>query len=288
MLELSTTIAGLVGGGAYALLGLCSLLTYRLVAVMDFTSTAIGAFGAFSMVILHEHHVPLVFAVLAGLAVGALAHGIIGLAMVRYFAEGSEEMKAAVTVTMFTSLLALGGLVFGASHPHSFPDPFDHPAFTVAKVTIVWSVIVMCLLAVLFTILPVLLLGRTQTGLMLRALSERPTTAQLVGVPAPRLATLVWMISGAMTALALMVIAPSMANDFSSLSMLITWAFAAVLVGGFRSFWGTLAGGLALGALQGLASSFQQLSVYRGVLPLLAIVLVLLWQQRHARWDATA
>ena len=79
-----------------------------------------------------------------------------------------------------------------------------------------------------------------------------------------------------------------MANDFSSLSLLITWAFAAVLVGGFHSFWGTLAGGLALGALQGLASSYQQLSVYRGVLPLVAIVLVLLWQQRHARWDAAA
>ena len=41
-----------------------------------------------------------------------------------------------------------------------------------------------------------------------------------------------------------------------------------------------------LGALQGFVSSYQSLSIYRGVIPLVAIVLVLVWNQRHARWDA--
>ncbi|MBN9619229.1 MAG: branched-chain amino acid ABC transporter permease, partial [Actinobacteria bacterium] len=70
MLQLSTTIAGLIGGGAYV------------------------------MVILDEHGLPVVLAVLVGLAAGAVAHGVIGFLMVRYLAEGSEEVKAAVTVTL--------------------------------------------------------------------------------------------------------------------------------------------------------------------------------------------
>jgi branched-chain amino acid transport system permease protein len=288
MLQLSTTVAGLIAGGAFALLGLCTLLTYRLVAVVNFTQTAVGAFGAFVMVISHEHGLPLALAVFAGLAAGAAAHGVIGFAMVRFFAEGSEEIKAAVTVTLFTALLGVGGLLFGAAHPHNFPDPFDHPAFKVAGVTVVWTVLVVCGLAVVFTIAPVLLLTRTHTGLLLRALSSRPTTAQLVGVPAARLAMLVWLATGAATALAIMVVAPTFQNDFSSLSLLITWAFAAALLGAFRSFAGTLFGGLGLGALQGFLSSIQSLSVYRGVLPLVVIVLVLVWHQRHDRWGTVA
>ncbi|WP_028922574.1 ABC transporter permease subunit [Pseudonocardia acaciae] len=288
MLQLSTAIAGLVGGGAFALLGLCTLLTYRFVAVVNFTQASVGAFGAFAMVLLYEQGVPLVVAVLVGLVVGALAHGAIGLVMTRFFAAGKEEVKAAVTVVLFTALLGIGGMAFGAAHPHNFPDPFAHPAFTVAGVTVVWTVLIVCGLAVVFTVVPMVLLARTHTGLQLRALASRPGTAQLVGVAAPRLAAIVWMLTGAATALAMMVVAPSFQNDFNNLSLLITWAFAAALIGAFHSFWGTLLGGLGLGALQGLLSSFPSLSVYRGVLPLVVIVLVLVWHQRSARWDAAA
>ncbi|MFD0634833.1 branched-chain amino acid ABC transporter permease [Catenulispora yoronensis] len=240
------------------------------------------------MVIAKEHGVPLALAVVLGLIAGAAAHAAIGFGMTRYFAEGSQEVKTAVTAVLFTALLGLGGMLFGAAHPHAFPDPFNKPAFTVANVTVVWTVVVVCLLALVFAVAPVLVLNRTHTGLLLRALASRPRTAELVGVPAPRLAMIVWTVTGAATALAMMVVAPSFANDFSSLSLLITWAFAAALLGSFRSFWGTLFGGLGLGALQGLLSSFESLNVYRGVVPLVVIILVLVWNQRHARWDAAA
>ena len=240
------------------------------------------------MVVLYEHHVPLVLAIIVGMVAGAAAHGVIGLLMVRFLSEGSEEVKAAVTVVLFTALLGVGGLVFGTAHPHNFPNPFGGRAFSVAGVTIVWTVVVMCLLAVILAAAPVVILARTRVGLSLRALSTRPMTAQIVGIAAPRLALMVWLATGAVTALTIMLIAPTVANDFSSLSLLITWAFAAALIGAFRSFWGTLIGGLVLGSLQGLVSTFQWLNVYRGVLPLLVIVIVLLWSQRHARWDAKA
>lgn len=288
MLELSTTIAGLIGGGAFALLGLCTMMTYRFVSVVNFTQAAVGALGAFAMVIVYEEGVPLLLAIIVGLAAGAVAHGVIGAAMIRYFAEGTEEIKAAVTVVLFAALLGVGGLLFGPAHPHRFPAPFDTPAFTVADVTVVWTVIVMVALAVVFTIGPILLLTRTHVGLLLRALSSRPGTAQLVGVPAPRLAMVVWLATGAATALAIMLIAPAYQNDYNNLSLLITWAFAAALIGAFHSFWGTLLGGLGLGALQGFLSSLQDLSVYRGVVPLVVIVLVLVWHQRHDRWGAVA
>lgn len=288
MLQLTTALGGLLTGGVYALLGLCTLLTYRLLSVVNFTQTAVGALGAYAMVLLYENGVPLLLAVPAGMIVGAAAHGVIGFLMVRYLSEGTEEVKAAVTVVLFTALLGLGGLLFGPANPHKFPAPLSEPAFTIAGVTVVWTSVLILVMAVLFAVVPMIVLSRTKIGLQLRAISAKPMTAQLIGVPAPRLSMVVWLCTGAITALAIMVVAPTFPNDFNSLGLLIIWAFAASLIGAFQSFWLTLFGGLALGALQGLLSSFQALSVYRGVLPLVVIVLVLLWKQRHARFDAAA
>ena len=73
---------------------------------------------------------------------------------------------------------------------------------------VTWLAVITVLLAILFTVVPVILLRRTRVGLLLRALAERPTTAELIGVRVPRLAVLVWAITGAATALAIMIIAP--------------------------------------------------------------------------------
>ncbi|WP_158891001.1 branched-chain amino acid ABC transporter permease [Amycolatopsis anabasis] len=288
MLTLSAAIAGLVTGGAYALMGLSILLTHRLVAVVNFAQAAVGAFGAFTMVLLYERGLPLFLAVLAGLVAGAAVHALVGLVMVRWFAEASEGIKAAVTVAVYTSFIALGLRLFGAQHPHRFPTPFDTPAFTLGGVVVTWMAVITTLLAVLFAVLPVVLLRRTRAGLLLRALAERPTTAELIGIPVPRLSMVVWATTGAASALAIMIIAGQFASDFGSQALLITPALAAALVGGFRSFPLTLLGGMVLGILQSVASTWAQIQEYRGVLPFLAILIVLVWSRRRDRWDELA
>ncbi len=288
MLQLSAAIAGLVTGGAYALMGLSTLLTYRLVAVVNFAQAAVGAFGAFAMVVLYEAGLPLFPAILCGLAVAAVVHMGLGVVMVRWFSEAGEGVKAAVTIAVFTGLVAVGLRLFGAQHPHRFPSPFDSPFVTVGGVVVTWTAVVTLILAVLFAVLPTVLLKRTRVGLLLRALSERPTTAELIGVRVPRLSMVVWGTAGAASALAIMIVAPQLAGDFGSQALLITPALAAALVGGFRSFTWTFVGGLALGVLQGLASTVVALQQYRGVLPFLVILVVLLWTRRRDRWDSMA
>ncbi|MBM7773371.1 branched-chain amino acid transport system permease protein [Actinokineospora baliensis] len=288
MLQLSAAIAGLVTGGAYALMGLSTLLTYRLVSVVNFAQAAVGAFGAFAMVILYEEGWPLVLAVPAGMIVGAALHCGLGAIMVRWFAESSEGVKAAVTIAVYTGLVAVGLRLFGAQHPHRFPSPFDDPAFTLGGVVVTWTAIVTMVLAVVFAAAPAFLLRRTKIGLLLRAQAERPTTAELIGVRVPRLSMIVWGVAGAASSLAIMIIAPQLASDFGSQAALITPALAAVLIGAFRSFPVTLLGGLALGVLQGLASTWQAVQQFRGVLPFVVILVVLVWTRRGDRWDEPA
>ncbi|MDX8438849.1 branched-chain amino acid ABC transporter permease [Mesorhizobium australafricanum] len=282
---LTSAVAGLTAGGTYALLGVCAVFTYRLVAVVNFTGAAIGTAGTFVLIALFEAGFPIWPSVLAGIAAGTLTGVIIGYIMTRWFGEASASTKAAVTVALLVGLIAVGLRLTGGQHPHNMPDLFPGSAFRLAGVEVTIASVLTIGLAVLFTILSDLFLNRTKVGLNLRALADRPMAAELLGVRVQLLSLLVWGMTGAFTTFALMIIAPQRSPNFMTLSLLVVPALAAALIGVFRSFWWTLAGGIALGIVEGLASSIDSVSQYRSAIPFLVVLAVLLWSQREARWD---
>ncbi len=281
----TSIVAGLAAGGAYALLGVCLVFTYRLVSIVNFTGAAIGATGTFVMVMLFEAGFALPMSVAVGLFAGTVTAALLGAVMVKWFADAPAQTKAAVTVALLVGMIAVGLRLTGGQHPRPFPDLIPGAAFSFAGVVITRAALVTIALALLFTIGGTQFLNHTRTGLKLRAMSERPMTAELTGIPARRLSIGVWAAAGLATTLALMIIAPQRAPNFLTFSMLVVPAFAAALIGSFRSFWLTLAGGIGLGLLEGLAASLTWLQQFRSAVPFLAILLVLLWSQRKARWD---
>jgi branched-chain amino acid transport system permease protein len=281
----SAAVAGLSAGGAYAVLGVCAIFTYRLVAVVNFTGAAIGAAGTFVMVALHELGLPLLPAALLGIAAGALAGILVGLVMTRWFANSNASTKAAVTAALLIGIIAIGLRLTGGQHPHYFPELISGSAFRLAGVEVTWAAITTLALAVAFTLLTEQFLARTKTGLRLRALSQRPMAAELIGIRVRPLALGVWAVTGAVTAFALMIIAPLRSPDFASLSLLVVPALAAALIGAFINFRAALIGGVMIGVLEGAVSAIDFVSQYRSTVPFLVILAVLLWSQRGARWD---
>lgn len=283
---LTPAVAGLSAGGAYAILGVCAIFTYRLVAVVNFTGAAIGAAGTFVMVSLTEHGMPLLPAVIIGILAGALVGMMIGGVMTRWFSGASATTKAAVTAALLVGIIALGLRLTGGQRPHLFPDLVSGSAFRFAGVEVTWASVLTVTLAVGLTIASDLFLARTRTGLQMRALSERPMAAELIGIRVRALALAVWAIMGAVTAFAMMIIAPLRSPDFMSLSLLVVPALAAALIGAFRSFRAALLGGVLIGIVEGMVSALEFGARFRGVVPFLVILIVLLWSQRGARWDA--
>lgn len=282
---LTAAVAGLTAGGAYALLGVCAAFTYRLVAVVNFAGAAIGAAGAFAFSMLYEAGAPVGVAALAGVAVGALVGVAVGAVMTRWFADAPASTKAAVAVAMLVGLAAVGLRITGGQHPHQFPALIAGSAFRLAGVEVTWTAVATLALALLFTIATTTFLDRSHAGLQLRALSERPVAAELVGIPVRALSLWVWGVGGAATALALILISPQRGPNFLTLSLLVVPALAAALIGFFRNFWATLIGGVAIGIIEGLASEVPGLGEYRAAAPFLVILAVLLWSQRGARFD---
>ncbi|QAY58888.1 branched-chain amino acid ABC transporter permease [Microbacterium protaetiae] len=279
-------LAGLAAGGLYAVLGVCLTLMSRLVRVVNFAQAATGMFGAFCAVWLVTHAgFPVWAATLIGVVIGGALAAAIGWIAATWLSEADVTTRSAMTVGPLLLLISLSFILFG-NKPQPFAPIIAGPAFHIGGVVVSQVTVATVGMAVVIAVAVHVLLTRTSMGTQLRALSERPTTAELLGIRSRPLSIAVWFTTGIISALVIIIIAPSQSNDATSLAMLIVPAAAAALLGGFRRLDLTVVGGLVLGMLGGLVAQIDQVSLVRNFLPFLFIVVLLLWSQRKEVWDA--
>jgi branched-chain amino acid transport system permease protein len=282
---LDGVVAGLISGSAYAIVAVCVVVLYRLVGVLNFSQAALGAFGAYGCYSLVEAGLPLWLAILAGIAFSAGLSALAGWALARWFGSPTALVKSVISAVLFLLLLSVGYRVFGDS-PRAMPSLVPELSLNVAGVRVSLATIIATISAVAIAAVLTLLLRYTQVGLHLRAMSERPVTAQLLGINTQGLAIIVWTSTGVLSALAMLLIAPTRNPTFESMSFLIVPALAAALVGAFSRVWIATLAALLIGVVEGAASRIDGLSDYRGVLPAVIILLALIWLRRREVWDA--
>jgi branched-chain amino acid transport system permease protein len=102
-----------------------------------------------------------------------------------------------------------------------------------------------------------LVLARTPIGRAMRATSDDPETAALMGLDDRRVYAVATAIALATVALA--GIFYGMRGTFTPTlgPQLLIFAFEAVIIGGLGSLWGTLLGGLVLGVAQAVGAQIQ-------------------------------
>ena len=107
----------------------------------------------------------------------------------------------------------------------------------------------------------------------MRATAQDPDTAELVGIDARAVYARATAIAVATAGIAGLFLAlRSTFDPFSGPTQLI-FAFEAVVIGGFGSLWGTLAGGIVLGVAQTVGAQINpQYSVLAGHLVFLAVL----------------
>lgn len=283
---LQGAVAGLAAGGLYAVLAVCLTLMARLVRVVNFSQAATGMFGGYVGVwLVSKHGMAIWLGTVIGVLIGGLLSALIGGIIARWLAEADTSTRSAVTVGPLLLLISLSFILFG-NKPQPFQPVIAGPAFRVGAVVVSQLTVVIVALAIVVALACRVVLTRTSIGTRLRALSERPTTAELLGIPAKPLSVAVWAVSGVISALVVLIVAPSQSNDATSLAMLIVPAAAAALLGGFQRLDLAVVGGLVLGVLQGTVAQVAAVSFVRNFLPLLFIVGFLLWLQRKEVWDA--
>lgn len=283
---------GLVAGSAIALGAIGVTLTYSILRFANFAHGEFVSWGAYLALLvagaigaLASASVPAIEplsvgwnVLLAGLVAMALT-GLIALALDAMLFRRLRERGAAVTAVMasFGASMALRALieVFFTSRPRYFTQDLQMAMPVGFGVRITPDQIALLLItAVLVTGLHVLL-TRSAIGRSMRAVSENPSLARVVGIDTAHVVRVTWLIGGSLACasgvmLGLVVqIRPSMGAE------LLLPLFAAAILGGIGSVPGALAGGLIVGIAE--AGAVQLVGAeWRAAVAFVVLIAVLL------------
>jgi branched-chain amino acid transport system permease protein len=132
-------------------------------------------------------------------------------------------------------------------------------------------------MAILITVALYWFLVRTDTGRSIRATSQEPEAAALMGVNVDRAAIITFALGTALACGAGVLLAPSLYLYPTVGEILVAKCFVIVVLGGLGSVPGAIAGGLLLGVVESLGAVYVSVS-YKDAIGFVIFLLVLLFR----------
>jgi branched-chain amino acid transport system permease protein len=278
-------VLGLALGSVYALSGVGVVVLYQATGVLNLAFGAIGAAGALIAYYLVNHTSwPHWLAYLACVVFGAAVNFIYGMLLGPAFARRDPLVKMMGTLAL--ALILLGVMAWRAPAGGAFVRVLQLPTstrtFGLFGAVVTWTQVIALAFALVLTIGTTAFLRLTKLGTAMRALaSDRDITATL-GVPVRRVEMSAWLGSGVVCGIAGLLLADLFTTlDYTALTFLVISSLAAALIGRLRSLWVTLAGGLAVGLLQAVATPYGSITAYRTAAPFVLAIVALLYLARH-------
>ena len=255
-------INGLVLGSIYALVALGYTMVYGIMGLINFAHGEVVMIGAMValFVIKALPGLPVFVTVPLALVVAASVCMAVGFTIERVAyrplrrAPKLAPLITAIGVSIILQNLAM--LIWGRNY-HAFPPILptsDHEIFgaTITSLQIVIIVVAALMMAGL-----TLLIQRTRLGRAMRATSENPPIAQLMGVNINQIISATFVIGSALAAVAgLMVSANYSIAHYYMGFMLGLKAFTAAVLGGIGNLAGAMLGGLLLGIIEALGAGY--------------------------------
>lgn len=252
-LVLQLLVNGLVNGSHYALLGLSFGLIFGTTRITHFAYGPVYALSAYACWwAIAKLGLPLIAGFAAGIAVGAAA-GVLSYALLyRPFERaGSSPLVVLIaSLGLFIVLENAIGIVFGTDTKVVPSPPASLFLLGPAAVTSVQLAQVGALAAIVLGLW--LFLSRTRFGRAVRAQTDNPEMATIIGIDTVRLSVLVFALGSAIAAVpACLILVKDGATAYMGF-LAVFMGFVAVVVGGIGSLRGAVAGGYALGLVESL------------------------------------
>ena len=245
-------VNGLFVGLVYGLLAVGLVVVYRGSRIINFAYGETGMLGAFAFSELWvDHHVALLLAVVAGIAVSAVIGAATEVVLIRPL-RGEPPLTAMVgTLAVAALIITFASRRYGLT-PRFLPALVGGGGFRVSTISVSASQLVIA--AVVLAVLGALgaLYRYTSFGLRLRATALEPFAAGIVGVDTNATSLGTWALAGGLAGLSGILIAPSVAFSVFFMTSLLLRSVAAALVGGLTSIWGAFVAGIMLGVAEGI------------------------------------
>ncbi|TVO68424.1 branched-chain amino acid ABC transporter permease [Denitromonas ohlonensis] len=254
---LQILLSGIATGCIYGLVALSFVLVYKATEAVSFMQGELLMVGAFAAVALTAAAGwPAWLAVAVAVAGMALAGALVERLALRR-AMGQPHLTA-VLLTFGLGLMLRGGVttVPAATHSaHQLALPGLSGQVQLGSLTVSFAHLGVIAATVLTCAALAAFFRLSRAGLALRACSENPRIAAMMGVSTSGMHTLAWALGAALAALAGILMAP-VTFVHPAMGVVALKAFPAAVIGGMHSLPGALAGGVFIGVAEALAGRY--------------------------------
>ncbi len=253
-LFLETLIGGLLAGTMYSLVAIGFVLIYKASGVFNFAQGAILLFAALLFVTLLEAGLPFALALVLTVAALVALAVLIERLVLRPLTHRSP-------MTLFMATLGLSYVIDGVAQGamgadvHALDLGIDDVPLFIGGLLISQFDLAAALAAVALVGVLALLFNGTRTGIALRAVADDTRAALSIGIDLRRIWQIVWAVAGVTGLVAGLLWGARQGVQFS-LSLVVLKALPVLIIGGFTSIGGAIAGGLIVGAAESLAEAY--------------------------------
>ena len=262
MAWVNAIIQGILIGGLYALFACGLSLMFGVMKVVNLAHGDLAIIGGYIAVgVIAVTHIPVLWSFVIVVPLMAL----LGYVLQRTVIQASLDRSILTTllVTFGLSVVIENGLlefINADSHSLGVGNAIITSSFSIgSQITIAYLLLLIFVVAVVVLLGLQYFLSASKYGRLIRAVADDKEAAQLSGVDYRHVFGIAAAIAFGTVALA--GIAYGMYSQFSPTTgtdTILLFAFAAVVIGGLGSLWGTLVGGVVLGIAQEIGAQINQ------------------------------
>ncbi len=269
-------MSGLATGGLYALTAVAVVVVFRNTRTINLAQGDFSMVGAFLALMFLKNFGLNYYVAIAATVICVVGLGILTERLVmRPVAESDWLTLFTATLGVYYILHGVAGWIWGRD-TKAFPVTFDPtPVHVFGAIiseghlfNIAWVSAIGAVLFVFFKY--------TKQGIAMRAVTDDPETALLMGIPVRFIVLLTWGMAGFLAAFAGVLIAPIIYVAPEMMDEVLIKGYVAAVFGGLYSIPGAILGALMIGVAENLAggylgSHFKTATAFVMIVALLAV-----------------
>jgi len=270
-------VNGMIAGSIYALVAMGLALIFGIMYVPNFAIAALYMLGAYGSFYLIEYvHMPYLLTI----PVVMLVIGMLGVLTEKLCFRPVREAPHAVGFIVAMGLMLIletGARIGFGAESKIVSSPYNSIVLNIGPVLLNLQRFLVFIICLILAIGCYLFLLKTMTGKKIRATSQAPEAARLLGISINRMSQVVFFLSSALSAAAGALLAPMFYLSTAMGFMPSIKGIVVIVLGGMGSIKGALLGGFILGIAESLGAGYVS-SEYKDAFAFGILLLVLLFK----------
>lgn len=268
-------VTGLTIGAIYAIVAMGFNIIHNATGIVNFAQCefiSLGGMFMYTLVVLLK--IKLIISFFISTASVALIGALIEIGPIRHARSKQIIVLIFLTIGISEVLRGTAQEVWGTDNVGVPAFSGENPIHLLGGGTIVPQHIWVFAITVLVMLMLHYFFKKTLMGKAMRATAVNRRAAALAGVSVNRITLFSFAFSGALGAVAGIIIAPISTTSYDTGIMLGLKGFAAAILGGYGNFAGAILGGIILGLLESLGAGLLS-SQYKDAIAFFVLLLVL-------------